>query len=185
MLLGYPGWPMDPIIFSPLAYSSPCKMDFLIFSNVAQDIKTVDEMFTESADGSARRIMAGRGSKSKSRVSSCSNEEKLLFLPWRKESDVISPPPGDIHSCFVTESIEQALGWPGKDTNRRPQGGHLDHPFLKALSSRVFKLRYRTQVNSWCWIHSEGPIACLFSKLLFHQPFNPVSSQSLSLWPNH
>ena len=51
---------MDPIIFSPLAYSSRCKMDFLIYSNVVRDIKTVDEVFTESADSSAGRLMAGR-----------------------------------------------------------------------------------------------------------------------------
>ena len=129
--MGYPGWPMDPIIFSPLAYSSPCKMDFLIYSNVVRDIKTVDEVFIESADGSAGRIMAGRGSRSKSRVSSCSNEEKLLFLTWRKESDVVSPWPRDSHSCFVTESTEQALGWPGKDTNRHPQEVILTTCFLK------------------------------------------------------
>lgn len=52
---------MDPIIFSPLAYSSPCKMDFLIFSSVAQDIKTVDEVFTESADGSAKKNHGRQG----------------------------------------------------------------------------------------------------------------------------
>ena len=54
-------------------------------------------------------------------------------------------------------------------------------PFLPGSSGTFGECSPRVKVSLWRWIHSEGPIACLFPKLLFHQPFNPVSSKSLSI----
>ena len=45
----------------------------------------MDEVFSESADDAADRVMAGRESKSRSRIKGDSNEEKLLLPPVKEE----------------------------------------------------------------------------------------------------
>lgn len=69
--MGYLAGPMDTIGFSPLA-SSSLQNEFLGLQQCHMGFHD-PEVFNESADGAAGRIIAGREIKSKTRIHDCSN----------------------------------------------------------------------------------------------------------------